>query len=190
MSRSHVWGPSHEDRAAPRSRRGLVLLAVIGLAVVAVRPDVLILVAAALVVSSTRMLAVDAMVMAEPAMIAWRGPGTQAPAPSPRGLDPRGYESLATWGLVGIGLFVALLFGVSFLEVSLARASANGILSVGNIELASATTTNGRFSARVSLLPDLVLAVVFAAGLTWGARKIVGGLRARNTRRRPPEDDA
>jgi hypothetical protein len=126
----------------------------------------------------------------EPAMIAWPGSGTQAPAPSPRGVDPRGYESLATWGLVGIGLFVALLFGVSFLEVSLARASANGILSVGNIELASATTTNGHFSARVSLLPDLVLAVVFTAGLMWAARKIVGGRRARTATRRPPEDDA
>ena len=126
----------------------------------------------------------------EPAMIAWPGPGTQTPARPPRGLDPRGYESLATWGMVGVGLFLALFFVVSLIEVTLARALANGRLAVGNIELASATTTNGHFSARVSLLPDLVLAVVFAAVLTWAARKIVGGLRARTSRRRSPEDDA
>jgi hypothetical protein len=126
----------------------------------------------------------------EPAMIAWPGPGTQTPARPPRGLDPRGYESLVTWGTVAIGLFLTLWFAVSLLEVTLARASANGILSVGNIELASATTTNGHFSAHVSLLPDLVLAAVFTAGLTWAARKIVGGRRARTATRRPPEDDA
>lgn len=126
----------------------------------------------------------------EPAMIAWPGAGPQTPARPPRGVDPRGYESLVTWGMVGIGLFLALLFGVSFLEVSLARASANGILAVGNIELASATVTNGRFSGRVSFLPDLVLAIVLTAGLMWAARKIVGGLRAGKVARRSPEDDA
>ena len=78
----------------------------------------------------------------------------------------------------------------SLIEVTLARASANGTLAVGNLELASATTTNGHFSARVSLLPDLVLAALFSAVLTWAARKIVGGLRAWNAKRRPPEDDA
>src|SRR5258708_6264928 len=126
----------------------------------------------------------------EPAMIAWPGPGTQAPARPPRGLDPRGYEWLVTWGMVGVRLFLALWFSVSLIEVTLAGASANGTLVVGNIELASATTTSGHFSARVSLLPDLVLAVVFAAVLTWAARKIVDGLKARTARRRPPEDDA
>ena len=126
----------------------------------------------------------------EPAMIAWPGPGTQTPARPPRGVDPRGYESLVSWGLVAIGLFLAVWFAASLIEVTLARASANGTVAVGNIELASATTTNGHFSARVSLLPDLVLAALFSAVLTWAARKIVGGLRAWNARRRPPEDDA
>jgi len=125
----------------------------------------------------------------EPAMIAWPGPGTQTPARPPRGLDPRGYESLVIWGMVGVGLFLALLFAISFLEVSLARASANGILSVGNIELASATVTNGRFSGRVSFLADLVLAAVFSAVLTWAARLLARRRRARKARR-PPEDDA
>ncbi len=125
----------------------------------------------------------------EPAMIAWPGPGIQTPARPPRGLDPRGYESLVTWGMVAIGLFLALLFAISFLEVSLARASANGILSVGNIELASATVTNGRFSGRVSFLADLVLAAVFSAVLTWAARLLARRRRARKARR-PPEDDA
>jgi hypothetical protein len=125
----------------------------------------------------------------EPAMIAWPGPGTQAPARPPHGLDPRGYESLVTWGTVAIGLFLALLFAISFLEVSLARASANGILSVGNIELASATVANGRFSGRVSFLADLVLAAVFSAVLTWAARLLARRRRARKARR-TPEDDA
>ena len=80
--------------------------------------------------------------------------------------------------------------GLALDEVALARASANGTLMMGSIDLASVTTTNGHFSARVSLLPETVLAVVFAAVLTWAARKLFNGLRARNAGRRPPEDDA
>jgi hypothetical protein len=125
-----------------------------------------------------------------PAMIAWPGPGTQIPARPPRGLDPRGYESVVNWSVVAIVLFPALLFAISFVEVALARASANGRLMVGSFELASVTTTNGRFSARFSFLPDVVLAVVLTAVLIWAARKFIESLRARNARRRPPEDDA
>ena len=126
----------------------------------------------------------------EPAMVAWPGPGTQSPARPPRGLDPRGHEAVVTWSMVAIGLFLALQFAISFIEVALASASANGTLGVGNFQLASVSTSNGHFSARVSLLPDVVLAAVFTAVLTWAARRIVGGLRARNARRRPPQDDA
>jgi hypothetical protein len=125
-----------------------------------------------------------------PAMIAWPGPGTQTPPRPPRGLDPRGYESVVNWSVVAIVLFPAFLFAISFVEVALAGASANGKLMVGSFELASATTANGRFSARFSFLPDVVLAVVFTAVLTWAGRKIVARLRAKNARRRPPEDDA
>jgi len=125
-----------------------------------------------------------------PAMIAWPGPGTRTPARPPRGLDPRGYESVVNWSVVAIVLFPVLLFAISLVEVALARVSANGRLMVGSIELASVTTTNGRFSGRFSFLPDVVLAVVLTAVLLWAARKIIESLRARNARRRPPEDDA
>jgi type IV secretory pathway TraG/TraD family ATPase VirD4 len=53
MSRSHIsrgWGPSHEYRAPPRSHRRLLLLGAIGLAVLAIRPDALVLLAGVLVV--------------------------------------------------------------------------------------------------------------------------------------------
>lgn len=126
----------------------------------------------------------------EPAMVAWPGPDTQPQARPPRGLDPRGYESVVTWSMVGIGLFLVLLFALSVIEFALARTSANGTLAVGNIEFASATTTNGRLSGRVSFLPATALAAVFASLLTWAARMLVRRRRARKEMRRPPEDDA
>src|SRR5258708_12229259 len=50
----------------------------------------------------------------EPAMIAWPGPGIKTPPRPPRGLDPRGYDSLATWGMLAIGLFLTFSFPISY----------------------------------------------------------------------------
>jgi len=126
----------------------------------------------------------------EPAMIAWPGPGTQTPARPPRGLAPHGFESVVTWAAVAISLFMASLLAIQIVEVALARASANGVLALGSVELASASTTNGHFSARVSLLPTAVMAAVLASVLTWAARLLAGRRRAGKETRRPPEDDA
>jgi hypothetical protein len=124
----------------------------------------------------------------EPAMIAWPGPGTLTPARPPRGLAPRGYESAVTWAVVALGLLLVSYLAIQIIEVTLARSY--GRLALGNVELASATTTNGHFSARVSLLPSVVLAAVLATVLTLATRMLIGRRRARNDARRPPEDDA
>jgi Putative zincin peptidase len=109
----------------------------------------------------------------EPAMIAWPGPGTPSPVRRPRGLDPHGFESVVTWSGVAIGLFLALFAAMGLIEVSLARMSPNGTLAVGNVVLASVTTSNGHFSGRVSFLPALVLAAVLAVALTWATRMVI-----------------
>jgi hypothetical protein len=108
----------------------------------------------------------------EPAMIAWPAPGTRNPARRPRGLDPHGFESVAVWGSVAAGLFVALFAAMNIIEVALARALPNGTLAVGHVVLASVTTSNGHFSGRVSFLPALVLAAVLASALTWAIRMV------------------
>jgi hypothetical protein len=66
-------------------------------------------------------------------------------------------------------LFVAM----GLIEVALARMSPNGTLAVGNVVLASVTTSNGHFSGRVSFLPALVLAAVLAVALTWATRMVI-----------------
>jgi Putative zincin peptidase len=108
----------------------------------------------------------------EPAMIAWPAPGERSPAQRPHGLDPRGFESVVVWGGVAMGLFLALFAAMGFIEFALARASPNGTLAVGNVVLASVTTSNGHFSGRVSFLPALVLAAL-AAALTWATRTVM-----------------
>jgi hypothetical protein len=95
-----------------------------------------------------------------------------------------------TWAVVALGLLVVSFLAIQIIEVTLARATSYGRLALGNVELASATTTNGHLSARVSLLPSVVLAAVIATLLTWATRLLVGRRRARNDARRPPEDDA
>jgi hypothetical protein len=107
----------------------------------------------------------------EPAMIAWPGPGTQRPARPPRGLEPRGFESLALWASVASILFLAVFFAIGVIEVALARASPNGTLAVGNLVLASVTTTNGHTSGRENLGPVVVVSAVLAAALTWAFRR-------------------
>jgi hypothetical protein len=124
----------------------------------------------------------------EPAMIAWPGPGTQVPARPPRGLDPQGYESVVTWSTVGLCLFLLMFLAMSVIEFALARAAADGRLAVGNVELASGTVTNGRFSGHYNLVPTTALAAVFAIVLTWAARLLAHRRRGSNARRSPEDD--
>jgi hypothetical protein len=117
-----------------------------------------------------------------PSIVAWPRPGALASARRPYGLDPRGFEWVAIWPFVALGLFIAVFFVISLVEVEMARGAANGTLAVGNIELARATATNGHFSARVSFPPLLLSAGVLTFALTWAARALVS--RARNHRNR------
>ena len=105
----------------------------------------------------------------EKAMVAWPGRGTIRPAGGPRGLDPRGGESAVVLVSVAMVTFVALLVVLGFVDVSLARASANGILTLGNIQLASATTTGGRVSGTANLTAQAVLAAILTVPVTWAA---------------------
>jgi len=115
----------------------------------------------------------------EQAMIAWPGPGTIRPAKLPHGLNPHGFESVVVWVSIGAVMFVACFLVVGIAEVLLARASPNGILSVGSVVLVSVTTAGAHNSLRANLSVQTVLAVVLAAPLTWAA-----GRRARRARRR------
>ena len=115
----------------------------------------------------------------EPAMIAWPGRGTTRPAHQPHGLNPHGFESVVVWVSVAAVMFVACFLVVGIAEVLLARASPNGILSVGSVVLASVTTAGAHNSVRANLSAQTVLAVVLAAPLTWAA-----GRRARRARRK------
>ena len=115
----------------------------------------------------------------QPAMIAWPGPGTPGSARPPRGLDPRGFESLVTWASVATIVFLAVFLIVGIIEVALARASSNGSLEVGNVVLASVTATSRHLSVRVSLLPESMVAAVIAAALTLAARAVVNRTRRR-----------
>jgi hypothetical protein len=115
----------------------------------------------------------------DPAMIAWPGAGTTGPARPPRGLDPHGFESVVVLASIATVLFLAMFLLVGIIEVTLARASANGTLAVGNVVLASLTTTSGHVSVRVSLLPETVVAAVLAAALTWATRALVDRIRRR-----------
>ncbi len=99
----------------------------------------------------------------EPAMIAWPGPGTRRPEKLPRGLDPQGFESLVKWTGLATVLFAAAFLVIGIVEVSLARASANGTLAIGSVVLASMTKT----TVRVNLLTQAMLAAIVAAALTW-----------------------
>ena len=115
----------------------------------------------------------------EPAMIAWPGPGTIRPAKLPHGLNPHGFESVVVWVSVAAVVFLACFLVVGIAEVQLARASPNGILSVGSVVLASVTTAGAHYSVGANLSVQTVLAVVLAAPLTWAA-----GRRARRARRK------
>jgi hypothetical protein len=125
----------------------------------------------------------------EPAMIAWPGPETKIPPRPPRGLAPRGFESFGKWSLIAAGLLLALYIAITIIELGLARASANGTLMLGSIELASVTETNGRVSGRFGILPALVMAAVLAF-LIGAAARVLAHRRTANKTRRPPEDDA
>jgi hypothetical protein len=114
----------------------------------------------------------------EPALVAWPGRDTPRSASLPRGLDPRGGESAVVWVSVAAVAFVALFAVVGFVDLSLARASANGVLKLGNIELASVTTAGGHISGRANLTAQIVMAAILAGPITWAAWR-----RAR--RRRP-----
>ena len=70
-------------------------------------------------------------------------------------------------------LFMAAFLLIGIAEVSIARASADGTLSVGGVMLASMTKT----TVRVNLLPETVLAAVVSAALTWAI------MRSRRARR-------
>jgi hypothetical protein len=104
----------------------------------------------------------------EPAMIAWPGPGTKRPERLPRGLDPHGFESFVKWAGLAAVLFMAAFLVIGIVEVSLARASANHTLAIGNVVLASMTKT----TVRVNLLPETVLAAVLATLITWAAMRL------------------
>ncbi|HSP09626.1 MAG TPA: DUF3267 domain-containing protein, partial [Candidatus Dormibacteraeota bacterium] len=97
---------------------------------------------------------------AEPALIAWPGPETIRPARPPRGLDPRGGESAVVWISVAAVTFLAVFVVIGFVDVSLARASASGVLTIGNIQLASVTTAGGHVSARANLTAQAVPAAI------------------------------
>jgi hypothetical protein len=111
---------------------------------------------------------------AEAAMVAWPGPGATTPSALPRGLDPKGFESLSTWTGVAALLFLVLFVVIGILEVAAARAAADGTLSVDGFVLADVTGS----SVRVNLGPPTVLAAVLAGVLTWAARR-------RSRRNRP-----
>ena len=83
-------------------------------------------------------------------------------------LDPRGFESLVKWTGLATVLFAAAFLVIGIVEVSLARASANGTLAVGNVVLASMTKT----TVRVNLLPQAMLAAIVAAALTWSVMRL------------------
>jgi len=106
---------------------------------------------------------------AEPALIAWPGRGTVRPVRQPRGLDPRGGESAVVWVSVAVVAFVALFAGIGFVDLSLARASANGVLAIANIQLAAVTTTGGHVSGSANLTAQVVMAAILAAPITWAA---------------------
>ena len=110
----------------------------------------------------------------EPAMVAWPGAGAARPARLPRGLDPHGFESLVKWAGLAAVLFMAAFLVIGIAEVSIARASADGTLSVGGVMLASMTKT----TVRVNLVPETVLAAIVSATLTWAAT-----MRSRRARR-------
>jgi hypothetical protein len=115
----------------------------------------------------------------EPAMVAWPGPGSTPPTRLPRGLDPRGGESLVfTVGLAAV-LFMACFLVIGVAEIVLARASPRGILAVGTLVLATISTTGGHTSGSANLSAQTLLAVLLAAPLTWAARR-----RARRAKRR------
>ena len=105
----------------------------------------------------------------ESAMIAWPGRGTIRLGRRPRGLDPRGGESAVVLVSVAMVTFVVLFVVLGFVDVWLARASANGILSVGNIELAAVTTAGGHISGRANLTAQVVLAAIVTVPVTWAA---------------------
>jgi hypothetical protein len=107
----------------------------------------------------------------EPAMIAWAGPGAKRPAHQPRGLNPRGFESMVMWVSLASVLFMASFLVIGIAEIALARSFSNGTLAVGNIELARVTTAGGRVSGRANLSALIVLAMLLAAPLTWAARR-------------------
>jgi hypothetical protein len=119
-----------------------------------------------------------------PSIVAWPRPGARMPTRRPRGLDPRGFESFVIWPYVALALFIGLVFVISLLEVEIARASSNGRLAVGNVELALATTIKGHFSARVSAPPLLLSAAVLTVALTLAARAVVGRVRKGRDRAR------
>ncbi len=116
---------------------------------------------------------------AEPALIAWPGRETIRPARRPRGLDPRGGESVVVWVSVAMVTFAALFLVIGIVDVSLARASANGILAVGNIQLASVATAGDHVSGSANLTAQTLLAAILAAPITWAA------WRRTHRRRRP-----
>jgi hypothetical protein len=107
----------------------------------------------------------------EPAIIAWPGPGTIPPKRLPRGLDPRGGETVVFTVSLAAVLLAACFLVVGIAEVVLARASPHGILAVGSLELATISTTGGHTSGSANLSAQTLLAALLAAPLTWAARR-------------------
>jgi Putative zincin peptidase len=107
----------------------------------------------------------------EPAIIAWPGPGTIPPKRLPRGLDPRGGETVVFTVSLAAVLLAACFLVVGIAEVVLARASPHGILAVSSLELATISTTGGHTSGSADLSAQTLLAALLAAPLTWAARR-------------------
>jgi hypothetical protein len=107
----------------------------------------------------------------EPAMIAWPGPGTTPPRRLPRGLDPRGGESLVFMVGLAAVLFMACFLVIGLAEIVLARASPHGILAVGSLVLATISTTGSHTTGSANLSAQTFLAALLAAPLTWAARR-------------------
>lgn len=118
-----------------------------------------------------------------PSIIAWPSPEAPSTGRLPRGLDPHGFEWVVNWGALALGLFISLFFAMSLIVVEVARHAANGRLVVGNVELASATTTNGHFSARATAWLLLLAAAILAFTLTWAVRRAVALTRRRTAGR-------
>jgi len=113
----------------------------------------------------------------EPAMIAWPGPGIHASASRPRGLEPKGFESIVIWSGVGAGLLAVSFTALGFVLVGLARGSSSGKVTVAGLELVRMTSTGHHFSAQVSFLPVMLMAAIISIGITLAARTFAERIR-------------